>query len=150
MSRDQRVNDNYALLYAQGIASSKNVPLRVVFNLVPTFLEATIRQYGFMVKGLQEVEEQLREKNIPMHLLMGDPTVNVPRFATENNAFTVVADFGPLRVSRAWVTSVAASLDDSSNARKIPLVQVDAHNVVPCWEASPKLGTYIQTCKLIS
>ena len=44
MSRDQRVEDNHAMLYARGCAAAHNVPLKVMFNLVPTFLEATLRQ----------------------------------------------------------------------------------------------------------
>lgn len=62
------MNDNWALIRASEIAQSLKVPLKVVFNLVPKFLEATARQYGFMIKGLREVEGQLREKNIPMYL----------------------------------------------------------------------------------
>lgn len=159
MSRDQRAVDNHALHYAQSIAKASDLPLKVVFNLVPKFLEATIRQYGFMIKGLAEVEQTLRAKNIPMHLLMGDPVVNIPKFAQEHEAMLVVADFSPLRVPLGWVKSVAAVLDSgltsktsngtssssstSSSAKKdkvyIPLVQVDAHNIVPCWVASPKL-----------
>ena len=53
MSRDQRVHDNWALLFAQQLALEKKLPLAVVFNLVPHFLEATIRQYGFMLKGIR-------------------------------------------------------------------------------------------------
>ena len=57
MSRDQRVHDNWGLIYTQKLAIEKKKPLLVIFNLVPDFLEATIRQYGFMLKGLQEVEQ---------------------------------------------------------------------------------------------
>jgi deoxyribodipyrimidine photo-lyase len=39
MSRDQRVSDNWALLYAQSLATESKVSLAVVFNLVPTFLQ---------------------------------------------------------------------------------------------------------------
>ena len=53
MSREQRVEDNWALLYAQEVAADRQVPLAVVFNLVDGFLGATIRQFGFMLKGLQ-------------------------------------------------------------------------------------------------
>ncbi len=55
MSRDQRINDNWALLFAQELALENKKPLVVVFSLVPEFLSATIRHYGFMLKGLQEV-----------------------------------------------------------------------------------------------
>jgi hypothetical protein len=44
--RDQRAEENWALLLARHLAASKGVPLAVCFNLVPTFLEATVRQYG--------------------------------------------------------------------------------------------------------
>jgi deoxyribodipyrimidine photo-lyase len=47
----------------------------------------------------------------------------------------VVCDMNPLRPFRQWVEEQAAPLLD---ARKIPLHQVDAHNVVPVWHASPK------------
>ena len=50
MIREQRVKDNYSILYAKEIANQNNVPLKVVFNLIPSYLEATIRQYDFMLK----------------------------------------------------------------------------------------------------
>ena len=49
MSRDQRINDNWALLFAQQLTLEKNRSLAVVFNLVPKFLDATLRQYDFML-----------------------------------------------------------------------------------------------------
>ena len=45
MSRDQRVQDNWALIYAQRLASAKSSPLHVCFCLVPKFLDATIRRH---------------------------------------------------------------------------------------------------------
>ena len=45
----------------------------VVFCLVPVFLEAALRQYAFMLKGLEEVEKALAKKGIPFSLLEGDP-----------------------------------------------------------------------------
>ena len=123
MSRDQRVEDNHAMLYAQGVAAAKGVPLKVVFNMVPKFLEATLRQYDFMIKGLQEVETQLRNKNIPFHLLMGNPTENVPEFASSHRAILVVADFSPLRIGLSWTQTAAEKLD--ALECPIPLVQVD-------------------------
>ena len=50
--RDKRVHGSWALIYAQRLAFQKKKPLEVIFNLVPDHLEATIRQYGFMLKGL--------------------------------------------------------------------------------------------------
>jgi deoxyribodipyrimidine photo-lyase len=132
MSRDQRAHDNWALLYAQQFALEKKRPLVVVFNLVPDFLEATIRQYGFMLKGLQELESELRKYSIPFFLLKGDPKKEFPKFITDNNASVLIADFDPLRIKRIWKKEVA-------NKITIPFYEVDAHNVVPCLLVSKKL-----------
>ena len=49
--------DNWALVYSQELANKYCVPLMVAFTLVPKFLDATWRQYSFMISGLQEVEK---------------------------------------------------------------------------------------------
>ena len=86
MSRDQRVADNWALLYAKQLADKLKSPLAVAFNLVPEFLEATIRQYEFMLKGLKQVERDLRKLNIPMFLLQGEPEITIPAFMKKYKA----------------------------------------------------------------
>ncbi|MBE0571235.1 MAG: deoxyribodipyrimidine photo-lyase [Ignavibacteriaceae bacterium] len=137
MSRDQRVHDNWALIFAQKLAIEKKKPLAVVFNLVPDFLEATIRQYGFMLTGLQEVESELNKYNIPFFLLKGDPKKEIPKFIDENKASALVSDFDPLRIKRIWKSEVAKKIE-------IPFYEVDAHNIVPCLIASNKteFGAY--------
>ena len=42
MSRDQRINDNWALLYAQALALKQKSPLAVVFCLVPELHGASV------------------------------------------------------------------------------------------------------------
>ncbi|NWF75550.1 MAG: deoxyribodipyrimidine photo-lyase [Nitrospirae bacterium] len=131
MSRDQRVSDNWALLYAQEFAIKQNTPLGVVFCLVPTFLNATLRQYSFMLKGLREVEEKLAEKNIPFFMLYGEPANNIPKFIEDNGISILITDFNPLLITRKWKDSVA-------NKVNIPFFEIDAHNIIPCWIASSK------------
>jgi deoxyribodipyrimidine photo-lyase len=131
MSRDQRTRDNWALLFAQEKALRERQPLAVVFCLVPTFLNATTRQYRFMLKGLQEVEKGLREKGIPFYLLSDAPERQMPLFIREHGIGALVTDFDPLRTKRAWKKDVADNCE-------IPIYEVDAHNIVPCWKASPK------------
>ncbi len=131
MSRDQRVNDNWALLYAADTASAKKVPLAVVFCLVPTFLDATIRQYEFMLDGLTEVQKKLTRKKIPFYLLTGTPEKEITRFVKRHAISVLVTDFSPLRINRQWKTNVAKAV-------KIPIHEVDAHNIVPCREVSNK------------
>lgn len=131
MSRDQRANDNWALLYAQSLALREQLPLVVVFCLVPSFLGATVRQYDFMLRGLQQVEEHLAKKDIPFRVLTGSPQREMPDFTTRQGASSLVTDFDPLRVKAKWKAGVAGGID-------IPFYEVDAHNIVPCWVASPK------------
>lgn len=136
MSRDQRVSDNWALLFAAELAKGER-PLAVVFCLVPEFLEATERQYGFMLRGLRELEQTLSRHHIPFFLLLGKPEEEIVTFAKQVNAGAVVTDFDPLRIKQTWKTAAAKHLPCA-------LFEVDAHNVVPCFVASPKLefGAY--------
>jgi deoxyribodipyrimidine photo-lyase len=131
MSRDQRVNDNWALLFAQKLALDSKSPLAVVFFLVPQFLGATIRQYRFMLKGLEEIEQDLKKKNIPFFLLKGTPGKEIGLFLSKINASALITDFSPLRIKKAWNDEAAKRID-------ISFYEVDAHNIVPCWTASPK------------
>ena len=131
MSRDQRTRDNWALLFSQELFQREKVPLAVVFCLAPQFLGATFRQYAFMLRGLAEVEQDLKEHNIPFHLLVGAPEVELPKFFRQSGAGCLVTDFDPLRVKRQWKEAVAQRLD-------LPFFEVDAHNIVPCWLASNK------------
>ena len=73
MCRDQRVNDNWALLFAQELAQKQGSPIAIVFCLSPEFLGATGRLCQFMLRGLKEVEQNLKSLNIPFYLLHGNP-----------------------------------------------------------------------------
>ena len=131
MSRDQRVNDNWALLYAQELAIRRSAPLAAVFCLAPRFMGAGSRQYHFMLAGLKEVKQNLSRLGIAFFLLYGDPVVEIPQFLEEFGAGALVSDFSPLRISRGWKNAIAARI-------AIPFYEVDAHNVIPCWLASVK------------
>lgn len=132
MSRDQRAQDHWGLLHAQKEAVERRLPLWVVFCLVPEFLAATRRQFGFMLRGLKETFKELSNKNIPCFLLQGQPPDILPVWLKRNRASLLVTDFDPLRIKQDWKKSVLARLE-------IPCHEVDAHNIVPCWTASPKL-----------
>lgn len=51
MSRDGRVQDNWAFLYAQKLALKNEVPLHVCFCLIKKYLDASLRQFHFLIKG---------------------------------------------------------------------------------------------------
>jgi deoxyribodipyrimidine photo-lyase len=80
MSRDQRIDDNWAVLYAQAQAHriGAGTGIHIVFNLAdPLFPGANHRSFDFMLRGLKEVQAQAHSKNIPFTLLIGDAAATV-------------------------------------------------------------------------
>jgi len=131
MSRDHRAADNWALLFAQETALRHTLPLIVVFCLTDSFLGATLRQYGFMLRGLEKVSKSLDALSIPFFLLTGEPADTLPGFIERNHVSFLVTDFDPLRIKRHWKDAVVRRTG-------IPFYEVDAHNIVPCRIASDK------------
>lgn len=137
MSRDQRVHDNWAMLFAQQLAIQKNKELIVAFTLISGFLGATLRQYDFMLRGLMEVEQELKKYNIPFFMLLGKPSIEILKFVEDRKASNLITDFDPLKIKRKWKNEIAKKIN-------IPFYEVDAHNIVPCFYVSQKqeFGAY--------
>lgn len=132
MSRDQRLYDNWAVFFAEKLTAERKENFCIVFCLVPNFLEATIRQYGFMLKGLKEIQHEAKKHNIPFYILIGKPEEEIPKFIKEKNISNLISDFDPLRIKRSWKDKTAKKIN-------IPFYEVDAHNIVPCLYVSKKL-----------
>lgn len=156
MQRDVRSCDNWALLWASNMAQERNVPLHVVYalppppsstnaddgELPPELIDMPLtKRYGdFLLGGLELVGEELREKNIPLHVCLSASNDKVASTVTKQivqdlKASIVVCDFSPIRQFRTWFEIDAAPLLEKAD---IPLYQVDAHNIVPVWAASDK------------
>ncbi|KAI4482664.1 hypothetical protein M0804_008517 [Polistes exclamans] len=142
MFRDARVQDNWALLFAQRTAIKNNVPLHICFCILPKFLNATMRHYKFLLNGLMEVEKECIDLNINFHLLDGEPSSLVPNFVKKYKIGAVITDFFPLKLPMGFVEEVMNKLPDD-----VPMCQVDAHNIVPCWLASDKLEYAARTIR---
>ena len=121
-----------AMLYAQQCAQEADAPLAVCFSLVEEYLGAGLRQFGFMLRGLKEVEAECSALNIPFYLLRGQAQDTLPKFVEDHKVGLVVTDYSPIRITRQWREGVGACI------QPVPLHEVDAHNIVPVWEASPK------------
>ena len=131
MQREQRVHNNWALLYAQKLALDFNRPLIVVFCLMSQFLNAQDAHFQFMIQGLRAVEQDLKEFNIPFVLLQCESVKKLSQFIKEQDISYLVADVNPLHLVNSWKKEVYGV--DHFN-----VVEVDAHNIVPIWHASPK------------
>lgn len=131
MSRDQRLNDNWALFDAQKTAMENKAPLIVLFNLVDEFLGATFRQYDFMLTGLEEISSRLIKKNITLSITTGEPRKTIPEVIKKYRVAVLIKDFSPLSIHKRWTDKIAEAID-------IPFYEVDAHNIVPCRFLSQK------------
>lgn len=125
MSRDQRIEDNWALIFAQELACKHQQPLIIVFTLVPNFLNASVRHFAFMLNSLEKEANHSFTLNIPFRLLIGNPTEAIINFLAKINAGALITDFDPLKIKRKWKDEVNRNII-------IPFFEVDAHNIVPC------------------
>lgn len=133
MFRDQRLHDNWAMLYAQKLALKNEVPLHVCFCRLPKFLDATIRHFDFIFKGLQEIEADCKKLDIEFHFLIGCGKDILPSFIEKHKLGALVIDFCPLRLPLSWTEELIKTMP-----KDVPLIQIDSHNIVPVWYASDK------------
>lgn len=143
------------------VAAKSNAPFAVCFNLVDSFHSAGKRQFGWMLRGLKEVEAELKTLDIPMFLLRGEHAATIPGFARAYKAGLVVVDFCPLRVTREWRDNVADTLGKEGisvrfyitlackilgvargawqrgNALVSPALLSDLHSFLACLQQSP-------------
>lgn len=166
MMRDVRTVDNWALLFARSLAVQKEVPLRVAYALPPppppseeaaegededenedgrppspADMPLTVRHGTFLLDGLKVVADELASAKVPFDVLCPASrstvggTMHAYCTSSAAAALAVVCDMSPLRYPRQWTEEQAAPLLEAAG---IPLYQVDAHNIVPVWMASPK------------
>jgi len=131
MARDQRVDNNWALLFAQQLALQQKQPMVVACPIAADYPKAPPRQIDFIMSGLLQVDIKLRKLGIPF--IVSHKSVNTALTALiKNNRFgALVTDFNPLKESRAWKNKLARKIS-------VPFFEVDSHNIVPCWQASNK------------
>jgi deoxyribodipyrimidine photo-lyase len=131
MRRDQRIDDNWALIYAQQMAMERKKGLEIVFCLADDFLGAAQRQFGFMLSGLKELSKKCNELNIHFTMLKGNVSESICKYISETNPCLLITDFDPLKIKRQWQKSVSENIN-------IPFYEVDAHNIIPCKVLSEK------------
>lgn len=128
MSRDQRLQANPALLAAQSYALKEGLPLKIVFFLHERAGQRAKEHYQFMLDGLVLLAKNAKDLNISFSIEHIDTTEAVLAAAQPSSIF---CDFSPLRAAQKQLKRIV----DISNC---PVYEVDAHNVVPVWQASQK------------
>jgi deoxyribodipyrimidine photo-lyase len=108
-------------------ANELSQPLLVIFGLMDGYPEANLRHYAFLLEGLQDVKEALKERNIKFVLRRGSP--DEVALDASKTASLIVCDMSYLNLQKEWcqrVTREAGCL----------VVQVETEVVVPVELAS--------------
>src|SRR5919107_4697440 len=129
MQEAQRAEYNHALEYAVQRANELGQRLLVVFGLTDGYPEANLRHYAFLLEGLQDVKEELKQRNIKFIVRRGSP--DEVALHAGKNASLIVCDMGYLRLQKEWREKVAEGAD-------CLVVQVETEVVVPVELASDK------------
>lgn len=129
MQASQRTENNHALEYAIKHANGYKKPLVVFFGITDNFPEANLRHYIFMLQGLKEVEDELKQRGIGMIIRYGSPEKEVLKLA--ERADLVVVDRGYLRIQRQWREYAAEYAD-------CLFIQVESEVIVPIELVSSK------------
>ena len=129
MQASQRAEFNPALEYAIRRAADLNLGVVVGFGLMADYPDANARHFAFMLEGLAEVEDGLRQRGIKFVMRSGRPDEVALGLAHE--AALVVCDRGYLRHQRHWRQRVAEEA-------ACQVVQVEGDVVVPVETVSEK------------
>jgi deoxyribodipyrimidine photo-lyase len=129
MQSSQRAEQNHALEYAVQRANEMGQRLLVVFGLTDDYPEANLRHYAFMLEGLKDAQETLRERGIKMVVRQGSP--DEVALEAGKDATLIVTDRGYMRPQKSWREKVAKEAG-------CLVTQVESDVVVPVELASGK------------
>jgi deoxyribodipyrimidine photo-lyase len=132
MQEAQRAEYNHALEYAVQRANELGQRLLVVFGLTDDYPEANLRHYAFLLEGLQNVKEELKERNIKFVVRRGSP--DEVALNAGKSASLIVCDMSYLRLQKEWRENVAEGAD-------CLVVQVETEVVVPSRARVEQAGT---------
>lgn len=129
MQASQRAFWNPALEFAIDLANEHKLPVLVVFGLTPNYPEANLRHYAWMLQGLREAAQALRERDIGFVMRLGNPPDVALSLA--DRAAVLVTDRGYLRHQRAWRAYLAEQASCS-------VIEIEGDAVVPVETAYPR------------
>jgi len=134
ISRDQRLENNWALFLASSLAKQYQSQLSIVFCLQFKFLEAQKRQFDFMLAGLKSLDQSLKDYGFSLQILNGEPKTAFSKFYQNSPFGYLVSDFSPLKIKQTWKESLLPFCEKKG----IKFLEVDTHNLIPPWILSSK------------
>lgn len=133
MESSQRIDYNYALIFAINLANQKNKPLLVLFNITDKYKFSNSRYYKFMLEGIIKLKKFFDELGIKFFIRYGDYVSGCLEFG--KNAVSVVLDTNYLSTQRKWREIVSSSLN-------VEVFEVESDVVIPIRVLSDKQLPY--------
>jgi deoxyribodipyrimidine photo-lyase len=134
MERDARLHDNWALIEAWQTAHVNHVPFAIVYwyRNDSTYLAPQTKRLDERLKqGLKKVSDDAQALGIPFHVVEGNNSHVLIEWFTSHTIGGIYTDFNPLREARSLKQEIA-------QLNRWPMIEVDAHNIVPYFVASDK------------
>lgn len=131
MDRQRRFDDNWALYAAYEKALELNVSLEILYVIPDEFMDANLRTYDFMLRGLQEAAEVAYSKGINLKVVVGDVVQEVLSFVENKKVAAVYTDFVSLRLPRSWRNKLKEKLDCA-------FFEVENNSIIPTYVLSEK------------
>ncbi len=131
MNREQRIKDNWGLLFAQELAKKNHSGVIILFTLCKELKTLNKKQLHFLLKGLEATIKEANLFHFPFLLLKEEPIHAIPSLIKKNKCSSIVTDFNPLKNKQQQQHTLLKHID-------VPFFIVDSHNIVPCLHASEK------------
>lgn len=119
MSRELRLEDNWALIFAYNLAKSQNIDLKIIVHLDSNLYSE--RQKSFLLKGVDALKENMLRNDIKYDIV-DEVNENIVK-----NAGAIIVDFNPISLK-----------DELVQTQECAVFEVDSHNIIPARYISNK------------
>ncbi|KEG02744.1 deoxyribodipyrimidine photo-lyase, putative [Plasmodium vinckei vinckei] len=142
LTRDFRIADNWSIVYAYDLAKKNKCNL-LACTYINRKEQFTERYINIKLKVLKNLEEEFKKLNIPFYVIPIFMIDEFMEFLRIQEIKTVVCDFHSLEYQKQFVENLV----QMSNKKKIKVLQVDSHNIIPLWITSKMEESSTRTIK---
>ncbi|MGL4980641.1 MAG: deoxyribodipyrimidine photo-lyase, partial [Fusobacteriaceae bacterium] len=93
-----RIEYNHTLEFAKNLCEKTEKPLFIFFILNPNYPEAKRRSYQFLIEGVADFSQNLKNQNLKLNVYLGDPEKIATVIA--KNSVAIITDKGYLNFTR--------------------------------------------------
>jgi len=130
MHSAMRTVHNHSLEFAVSEANRLKKPLLVLFCLMKNYPSANNRHFRFLIEGIKDVKENLKNRGIRLYTVESDSPVETV-CSLGKKACVIVIDAGYLKHHKEWMVTSAAKSEK-------PVYSVQSNIVVPVQKVSDK------------